>query len=140
MRVEEFVRRIDAIKMFAGNAHELRQPRAGADKHRVVAFLVHQFVDGDRASHDYVGLKLHAHGAHVIDLLTDDRLRQAEFWNAIHEHAADLVQRLENVHLVALLHQVPRRRQAGGAAVHDGNLLSVGGALGRLLISRWRCS
>src|ERR1035441_1096594 len=118
--------------MFAGNAHKLRQPSAGADKHGIVAFFFHQFVDGDGASHDYVGFKLHAHGAHVIDLLTDDPLWQAEFWNAIHEHATDLVQCLENVHLVPLLHQIPRRRQAGGAAAHDGNFLSRRRRLGQV--------
>ena len=37
---QEFVGRIDAIEVFAGNAHELRKPGAGADKDRVVAFFI----------------------------------------------------------------------------------------------------
>jgi hypothetical protein len=138
---QEFVRRIDAVQVLAGNAHELRQARAGADEHRVVAFFFHQFVDGDGASHDDVGFKHDAHGAHVIDLLANDLLRQAELGNAIHQHAADLVQRFENVNLVSLLDQIARRGQARRAAADDGYLLSLSAALwARCFHVEVRCS
>ncbi len=55
-----------------------------------------------RADH-VVEMELHAHLLEAVDLLEQDRLGQAELGDAVEEHAARLVQGLEDVHLVAAL-------------------------------------
>ena len=58
---EEFVGRVDAVEVLAGNAEETRQSRAGGDKDRVVALVAHQLVEGDALADHHVGLELDAH-------------------------------------------------------------------------------
>src|SRR5947209_4054684 len=98
--------------MLAGNIHELRQSRSGANVNSVVTFLVHEFINRDRPSHDHVGLELDSHLAHVLKLLADDLLRQAELRNAVNENTAKFMQSLEDANFVALLHQVTRDGEA----------------------------
>ena len=59
----------------------------------------------------------------VLDVLVDDRLRQAVLGDAVAEHAADRVQRLEDRHRVAELREIARRRQARRARADDRDLL-----------------
>jgi hypothetical protein len=82
-------------------------PAPSADVNRVVAFFLNQFIDGYRPAHDDVGLELDAHFAHVIELLADNLLGQAEFRNAVHQHSTQFVQRFKYANLVTLLDQVP---------------------------------
>ena len=91
-------------------------------------------------SHDDVGFKHHAHGAHIVDLLADDLFRQPELGDAIHQHAARCVQRLEYVDLVSFLDEIARCGQAGGPMPTMATFLPVVGALRMLLISMWPCS
>ena len=128
---QKFVRRVHTIQMLARNAHELRQTRAGSDKHRIVAFFFEQFVNRDRTSDHDIGFELHAHRAHIVDLLANDLLGQPELRNAIHQHAADFVQRLENMHGVAFLHQIARRGQPRQAHCPRSRLSSPSAALSR---------
>ncbi len=123
---EELVGRDHAVEVLARNAHEARQTGARTDEHGVVTLAVQQIVHGHRASHDHVGLDLHAQGLHGLDLAGHDPLLgQAELGDAVYEHAAHLVQRLEDLHLVAHLRQVARAGQAARAAAHDGDLAAV---------------
>ena len=110
--------------MFPWNIHELRQSRARSNEHCGVTLFFHQLVEGHGSSDYNVGFKLHAHGTHVVNLLADDLLGQPELGDAIHQHAARCVQRLEYMNLVSLLDQIARSSQAGGTAAHDGDLLS----------------
>ena len=56
---------------------------------------MHEFVESDGAAYNHVGLKFHAHPAHVIELLANDVLGQAELRNAVDEHSAELMQRFD---------------------------------------------
>ncbi len=57
-------------------------------------------------------------------LPVDDRLGQPELRDAVDEHAAGGVQRLEDHDSVALLGQVGGAGQTGGASAHDGDVLA----------------
>ena len=117
------------VRNLAGDVHEPRQARAGADEYGLVAHL-EQLVDGQHLADDHVGLDVHAHGLEVVDLLVDDGLGKTELRNAVGQHAARDVQRLVHGHLVAHAGQVARAGQPRGAGADDSDLVAVGG--GRL--------
>ena len=112
--------------MLAGNVHKLRESCAGADVDGVVAFFSDQFIDGDRATDDDVGLEFHSHFAHVVELFADDVLGQAEFRDAIDQDAAEFVQRFEYANLVAFLDEIACNGKSRRTAAHNGNFFPCG--------------
>ena len=123
---EELVGRDHAVEVLARDAHEAGQPGARADEYGVIAFVVQQRVDRHGAAHDHVGLDPDAQPFDLGDLARHDPLlREAEFGNAVNQHAAHLVQRLENLHFVAHAGQVAGAGQPGRAAADDGDLAAV---------------
>src|SRR5579872_3906788 len=110
--------------MFARDTHEQGQSGAGSDEHRVEVFFIHQFADGDGFSDNDVRFEVHSHCAHVIDLLANDLLRQAELRDAIDKDAAEFVQSLKDVNFVTFLDQITGCGQSRGAAAHDRDSLS----------------
>jgi hypothetical protein len=121
---EKLVGRVDAPQVFAGDVHEPGEAGAGGDEDGVEAFLAEQFVDRHRLADDDVGLEFDPHAAEVVDFALDDFFGEAELGDAIDEHAADLVQRLEDGDGVALLDEVAGAAQPGRSAADDGDLLS----------------
>ncbi len=109
--------------MLAGNVQEARQPGAGSDEHGVEAFVLHQFVDGDRLAHHNVGFEDDPAAAQHFDFVPNNFLGQPEFRNAIHQNAAQFMQSFEHVHLVAHLDKVAGASQTRGAAADQANLL-----------------
>ena len=110
----------------ARDSHELRKSRAGTDEYGVKAFLLHQLVDGDGLSYDHVGLNLHAQRFHILHLGKHDAvLGKTELRNAVYQHAACLVQSLEDGHVIAQLRQIAGTGQTCGAGTDDGYLLAV---------------
>ena len=69
-------------------------------------------------------LDLDAEVLEPVDLALDDRLRQAELRDAVDEHAAGLVQRLEDRHAVAHLGEVGRDGEAGRAGADHRHLVA----------------
>ena len=124
---EELVGGVDAVQVLARDVEELRQARSGRDEDGVVALLLHQLVDRDAASDDHVRLEADAHLLQVADFPAHDVLREPKLGDAVDEHAADLVERLEHGDVVALLHQVAGGSERGGAAAHAGDPLPAGG-------------
>ena len=98
---QKFVGGIDALEIFAGDAHEARQPRARTDKHGVKPFLAQQLVDRNGSADNGVGCNFHAECTQPVYLLLDDRLGQTEFRNAIDQHAARRVQCFKHRHGIA---------------------------------------
>ena len=76
------------------------------------------------------GLDLHAHHLQAVDLLLHDGLGQTELGDAVYQHTAGKVQRLEHGDVIALLGQITRAGQAGGAGADDGDLVAVARGLG----------
>jgi len=72
-------------------------------------------VHGERAAHHLVGLDVHAEVDQARDLAIDDVAWQAERRNAVAQHAAGHVQRLDDRHVDASPRKVCRARQTGGA-------------------------
>ncbi len=101
------------------HAEEHRQPRPAADEDRVEALLGQQLVDGDERAHHGVGHDLDAERRQRLDLGRDDVLGQAELGDAVGEHAARRVQRLEDRDRVAELRELACARQAGRAGADD---------------------
>ena len=114
----------------AGNAHELGRSRAGADEDRIVAHVGEQLRDGEQLADDGVEPDLHAQLAQVVDLGIDDDVRQAEFRDAVLQHAAGDVQGLEDGDGHAVLGQIARAGQARRTRADDGRALA--GAARRL--------
>ena len=129
---EELVCGVDALQVLAGDVHEFGQSRAGADEHRLKAHLLLQLVDGDAASHDHVGLDLHAQLLEGVHLLLHDGLGQAELGDAVHQHAPRQVQGLEDRHVIALFGQVAGAGQPRRARADHRHLMAVGGRALRL--------
>jgi hypothetical protein len=73
------------------------------------------------APDDHVTLNFYARLFQPLDFLRDDFFWQAEFGNAIDQHAAGFVQRLINRHIVSLAGQLACRRQTCGAGADDGD-------------------
>ena len=132
---QELIGRIDAVEVLAGDAHETRQTGARADEDGVEALLVHQRVDGDGASGHHVGLYLHAKTLHGLHLGGHHALLgQSELRNAVYQHTANLVQRLENLHLIPGASQVAGTGQSRRTRAYHSHLaLILGRFLGRLL-------
>ena len=84
---QEFIGRVNADEVLAGNAHQVRQTRTRSDKDRRVA-LFEKLVHRGRPAHDEAGAELDAERAQAIDLLFENLPRQPERWNAVSEHAA----------------------------------------------------
>ncbi len=123
---QEFVGRDHAVEVLARNTHETGQSGARTDENGVESLLVEQGVDRQGAADDDVGLDGYAQPAQGVDLaLHDPRLRQTELGNAVDQHAAHLVQRLEDVHLVARLSQVAGAGQTGRTAADHGDAAAV---------------
>jgi hypothetical protein len=121
---QKFVRGINPAKVLAGDAEEVWQPRAGGDEHGIITFLAKQLVHGHGLADNHVGLKLDAHPPHVLDFLPDDLLRQTEFRDAVNQHAADFVQRLQHAHFVSLLNEVTGAAQSCRTAADNGDFLA----------------
>ena len=128
---QELVGGEDAVGVLARDAHEAGQAGAGADEHGLEAFLVHQGVDGDGPADDHVQFDLDAEGLDGLDLGGHDLvLRKTELGDAVLEHAARTVQRLEDGHVIAELRKVRGAGQAGRAGADDRHFLAVGGSDG----------
>ena len=130
---QELVGRVNTVEALTRDALEARQAGPRADEDGIEALFLQELIDRVEAAGHRVDLDLDAELLDVLDFLLDDRiLRQAELRDAVGQHAARLVQGLEDGHIVALLREVARAREAGRARADDGDFLRIGGALDRL--------
>ena len=118
----------NALQALAGDVHEHGQTGAGAHKDGLEAHL-EQLVDGQDTADDHVGHDFHALGLQLLDLVGHNGLGQTEFGDAVDQHAAGGVQRLENGNLIAFFRQIAGAGQAGRAGTHNRHLNAVGGHL-----------
>jgi len=116
------------VQVLAGNAHETGQARPAADKYGLVAFVIHQLVDGDGPADNDIRLNGYAQTLHLFQFLGEHLLlRQTEFRDSILQHAARLVQRFKNGNAVAPLRKVARTGKTGRTGTYDSHLMPVGG-------------
>ena len=120
---EVLVGREDVAEVLAGQLHEDRQTGAGAHEDGVVAHL-EELVDGVEAADDRVDLDLDAEPPQVVDLGPDDGLGQTELGDAVDQHPAGLVQRLEHRHRVAFGDHVGGQGEAGRTGADHGDALA----------------
>ncbi|OPZ20292.1 MAG: hypothetical protein BWZ10_00699 [candidate division BRC1 bacterium ADurb.BinA364] len=116
-----FVGRINADQVFSRDAHKRRQARARSDKDRMIAHFAHQLVERGVAADDEIRNELDAHALQIIDLGAHDFDRQAEFGDAIRQHAAEILQSLEHCHFMAQTAQIARYGQSGRTGADDGH-------------------
>ena len=115
-----------AVCVFSGDAHELGKSGSGADEHGGEALLVQKLVDGDGFAHDHVGFDLHAERLHVFNfLLHHGFLGETELGNPVDQHAAGLMKRFKDGHVIAHFRQIPGAGKACGAGTDHGYLLSL---------------
>ena len=130
---EELIGRVDAVEALARNALEARQAGTRANEDGIEALFLQELVDRVETTGHRVDFDLDAELLDVLDLLLDDRvLRQTELRDAVGQHAARLVQRLEDGHIIALLREVARAGEARRARADDGDFLRISGTLDRL--------
>ena len=71
---------------------------------------------------------MNAHFGEIVDFNIHDGVGQTEFGDTIFQHAANLVKRLEYIHVVALLDHVAGKAQSRRTRAHYGNLDAVRGS------------
>ena len=111
-----------ALQVLAGHVHEDRQPGADGDEDRVELFA--QLGQGVGLADDGVRLDLDAVGDEAVDLGLDDGLRQAELRDAVDQHAAGGVERLEDRDVVADPGELAGRGEPGRARADDRDPLA----------------
>ena len=111
------VGRVDALEVLARDVHEDRQAGADGEEDRVEPLA--QLGQGVGLADDRVRDDRDAVGDQAIDLGLDDVLGQPELRDAVDQHAAGGVERLEDRHVVAELGQLARGGQAGRAGPDD---------------------
>ena len=110
---QELVGGVDALQVLAGDVHEHGQTGAGADEHGLEAVLLHQLVNGHGACRPRCwSPRSRPWPSGPSTSFCDDGLGQTELGNAVHQHAAGQMQRLEHRDLIALL--APDRRRRSG--------------------------
>ena len=128
---EELVGGDYSAEILALNVEEIREAGAGAEVDGVVPPLVQQVVHGDGAPDDDVALETHPQFLDVLHLVADHfLLGQTKFGDAVHQHAAELVQGFEDGDVVALHPQFLGAGKAGGTAADDGDFAAVVGTRG----------
>ena len=112
-------------KALALDFQRVGTPHAGADEDGLVA-VPEQVVHLEGLAHIGVGTHLDVLEAQMAVLeIVQHRLGQAEFRDAVAQHAADLVVALKDGHIVAVAGQNDRDGQTGRAGTDDGHPLAV---------------
>src|SRR6266545_5029573 len=122
---EHFVRRQHAVQRIAGDAEHRRIAGAGADEHRIEAELVHHLLDREQAADQRVAFELDAELRKIADFGVDHVVRQPEVRDAVAQHAARLVKRLEHRDVASRLRHVGGARHAGGTRADDADAKGV---------------
>ena len=123
---EELVGRHDAEQMLAGDVHEARQARAGADENLPEAGGL-EVLEGRGLADDEIGHEPAAQEPDLADDVVDQRVRQPEFRDAIAQHAAEFMEGLEDGDGKALRRQEIGVDEAGGTGAdhRDRRLLGL---------------
>ena len=69
-------------------------------------------------------MELYAKRAKTIDLRIDDGVGQTELGNAVFEYAAYLVERLEDMHFVAVFGGITGESETGGTTTNYGDFIA----------------
>ena len=109
-------------QVFARDAQDGLLPRAGAEKHFIVAG--HQFLGGYILPHLGVHAELNAHARQRIGKLLHNVLGQTIVGNAVVQHAACLFMRVDHRYGMPRLAQEVRRAQARRARAHHSHTLA----------------
>jgi len=118
---EELGGGVDALEVFAFDAHFVADAGSGADEDGVEA-LLEEFVDGDIAADVGVADEPDAHRLEVGDVLVDDVLAHFEVGDAVDEDAAGLGPVFVDGDAVALIGELLGNGEAGGAGTDHGDL------------------
>ena len=117
---EVFVTGEHTVQVLSGDIHESRQSGSRADEDTFEALLL-QLLDRDCLADDGIGMELHAERTQAVNLFIDDGVRETELRNTILEHPAYLMQRFEDVYLVAVFGGIACEGQSGRTGAHNGD-------------------
>ena len=84
--------------------------------------MLFELFDRDRLTDDGICVELYAKRTQTIYLDVHDAVRQTELRDAVLEYAADLVQRFEYMHLVAVFGCIAGESQSGRTGTYDRDL------------------
>ena len=127
-------RKVDMTEAFALDVQRVRPPDAGADEDRLVA-VAEEVVNLERLADVGVGADFDILEPQVAVLeIVEHALGQAEFGDAVAQHAADLIVAFKDRDVVAVPRQNDRDGQPGRSGADDRDPLAVGfgGTLGHL--------
>ena len=114
----------DADEVLARDVHEPRQACARCHEDARKSLLL-QVLYGQCLAHDSVGHERHAQFPQTVNLHVHNLVGQTELGDAVFEHAAYLVKRLEDSHFVAVFRHISRESQTGRTGADDGYSLAV---------------
>jgi len=90
-------------------------------------FVVHQLIDCNGASHNYVAFNLDTEFSNLLNFIVYHFfLRQTEFRNPVYQNASRLVQRLKNGYITTGFRQIGGTSQSGRPGPDYGHFLPVG--------------
>ena len=131
---QKFVGGINALEVFALDAHKFGKTCARADKYSLEAFFLHKLVDRDHLTHNGVGANFNTQSLKGFDFLSNDCLGQTEFGNTVNQNAARNVECFENSYVVTLLCKVACTGETCRARADNRNLVTVAfGTGGKIL-------
>ena len=115
-----------AVCLFARDSHKHRETCAGTDEDCLISLFLHQFINGDRFSDNYICLNIYAERFDILDFSGNNLVfRKTEFRNSIAEHAACLMERLKNCHLISETGKIAGAGKAGRTGTDHCNLMAV---------------
>ena len=76
---------------------------------------------------------MYAKGTQAVNLSLNDAVGETELRNAVFQHAAYLVQRLEDMDIISLLDHIAGKAQSRGAGAYHCHLYAV------LRLALWEC-
>ena len=122
---QKLIGRVHAIEVFARHLHEVRQSGAGADKHGIIAFFLHQFVNRECFADHCINDHFHAQILESFDFAFYDILRQTELGDPIHQNTASRMQRFEQRNLVPHAGQIAGHSQTGRTTANDSHFADL---------------
>ena len=115
-----------AVGVLTGDSHEFGKSCAGADKYGGKTFLIQKLIDGNGFSHNHISLDFNAQRLHVFNfLLHYGFLGKTEFRNTINQHAAGLMKRLKNGHIIAHFGEISRAGKTCRSGTDYGYLFTL---------------
>ena len=108
---EIFVRRHDVDGVLSRDAHEVGKTSTRTHKDTLEPIIL-QLLNGDGLAHDAVGNEVYAHLLQILYLYINNTVGETELRDTIFQYTTNLMQCLEDMHLIAQLSHIAGETQS----------------------------